>query len=302
MERDASSLSRVERPLAERAIEALLRLAAMVSVATTAAIVLTLGLESAAFFSEVTPGDFLFDTQWTPLFAERHFGIWPLVCGTVLTSFIAMMVAVPCGLLAAIQMSEFSSSRVRFWLKPIVEVLAGVPTVVYGYVALIFVTPVLQKMMPSIGAFNALAPGLVMGLMIMPTIASLSEDAIRAVPVSLREASLGLGVGRVSTIVRVVLPSAFSGIAASVILGISRAVGETMIVAIAAGQQPRLTLDPTVPIATMTAFIVQVSMGDTPHGTLAYRSIFVVGAALFLMTFGMNLVSYRLARRYRRLT
>jgi phosphate transport system permease protein len=302
MERDASSLSRVERPLAERAIEALLRLAAMVSVATTAAIVLTLGLESAAFFSEVTPGDFLFDTQWTPLFAERHFGIWPLVCGTVLTSFIAMAVAVPCGLLAAIQMSEFSSSRVRFWLKPSVEVLAGVPTVVYGYVALIFVTPVLQAVVPSIGAFNALAPGLVMGLMIMPTIASLSEDAIRAVPVSLREASLGLGVGRVSTIVRVVLPSAFSGIAASVILGISRAVGETMIVAIAAGQQPRLTLDPTVPIATMTAFIVQVSMGDTPHGTLAYRSIFVVGAALFLMTFGMNLVSYRLARRYRRLT
>lgn len=301
MERDASSLSRVERPLAERVIEALLRLAALVSVATTAAIVLTLGLESASFFSEVAPGAFLLDTEWTPLFAQRHFGIWPLVCGTVLTSFIAMAVAVPFGLLAAIQMSEFSSARVRFWLKPSVEVLAGVPTVVYGYVALIFVTPVLQTVVPSIGAFNALAPGLVMGLMIVPTIASLSEDAIRAVPVSLREASLGLGVGRVSTIVRVVLPSAFSGIAASVILGISRAVGETMIVAIAAGQQPRLTLDPTVPIATMTAFIVQVSMGDTPHGTLAYRSIFVVGAALFVMTFGMNWVSYRLSRRYRRL-
>ena len=301
MEHDASSLSRVERPLSERVIEALLRLAAMVSVATTAAIVLTLGLESAAFFSEVTLADFLFDTEWTPLFAQQHFGIWPLVCGTVLTSFIAMTVAVPFGLMAAIQMSEFSSPRVRFWLKPSVEVLAGVPTVVYGYVALIFVTPVLQKMMPSIGAFNALAPGLVMGLMIVPTIASLSEDAIRAVPVSLREASLGLGVGRVSTIVRVVLPSAFSGIAASVILGVSRAVGETMIVAIAAGQQPRLTLDPTVPIATMTAFIVQVSMGDTPHGTLEYKSIYVVGAALFLITFGMNWVSYRLSRRYRRL-
>lgn len=302
MEHDASSLSRVERPLSERVIEALLRLAAMVSVATTAAIVLTLGLESAAFFSEVSPGAFLLDTEWTPLFAQQHFGIWPLVCGTVLTSFIAMTVAVPFGLLAAIQMSEFSSPRVRFWLKPSVEVLAGVPTVVYGYVALIFVTPVLQRMMPSIGAFNALAPGLVMGLMIMPTIASLSEDAIRAVPVSLREASLGLGVGRVSTIVRVVLPSAFSGIAASVILGVSRAVGETMIVAIAAGQQPRLTLDPTVPIATMTAFIVQVSMGDTPHGTLEYKSIYVVGAALFLITFGMNWVSYRLSRRYRRLS
>jgi phosphate transport system permease protein len=302
VEHDASSLSRVERPLSERVIEALLRLAAMVSVATTAAIVLTLGLESAAFFSEVSPGAFLLDTEWTPLFAQQHFGIWPLVCGTVLTSFIAMTVAVPFGLLAAIQMSEFSSPRVRFWLKPSVEVLAGVPTVVYGYVALIFVTPVLQRMMPSIGAFNALAPGLVMGLMIMPTIASLSEDAIRAVPVSLREASLGLGVGRVSTIVRVVLPSAFSGIAASVILGVSRAVGETMIVAIAAGQQPRLTLDPTVPIATMTAFIVQVSMGDTPHGTLEYKSIYVVGAALFLITFGMNWVSYRLSRRYRRLS
>ena len=302
MEHDASSLSRVERPLSERVIEALLRLAAMVSVATTAAIVLTLGLESASFFSEVSPGAFLLDTEWTPLFAQQHFGIWPLVCGTVLTSFIAMTVAVPFGLLAAIQMSEFSSPRVRFWLKPSVEVLAGVPTVVYGYVALIFVTPVLQKMMPSIGAFNALAPGLVMGLMIVPTIASLSEDAIRAVPVSLREASLGLGVGRVSTIVRVLLPSAFSGIAASVILGVSRAVGETMIVAIAAGQQPRLTLDPTVPIATMTAFIVQVSMGDTPHGTLEYKSIYVVGAALFLITFGMNWVSYRLSRRYRRLS
>jgi len=302
VEHDASSLSRVERPLSERVIEALLRLAAMVSVATTAAIVLTLGLESASFFSEVSPGAFLLDTEWTPLFAQQHFGIWPLVCGTVLTSFIAMTVAVPFGLLAAIQMSEFSSPRVRFWLKPSVEVLAGVPTVVYGYVALIFVTPVLQKMMPSIGAFNALAPGLVMGLMIVPTIASLSEDAIRAVPVSLREASLGLGVGRVSTIVRVLLPSAFSGIAASVILGVSRAVGETMIVAIAAGQQPRLTLDPTVPIATMTAFIVQVSMGDTPHGTLEYKSIYVVGAALFLITFGMNWVSYRLSRRYRRLS
>lgn len=302
MERDASSLSRVQRPLAEVVVEGLLRLAAMVSVATTAAIVLTLGLESAAFFTEVAPADFLLDTEWTPLFSQRHFGIWPLVCGTVLTSFIAMAVAVPFGLLAAIQMSEFSSARVRFWLKPSVEVLAGVPTVVYGYVALIFVTPVLRTLVPSIGAFNALAPGLVMGLMIMPTIASLSEDAIRAVPLRLREASLGLGVGRVSTIVRVVLPSAFSGIAASVILGTSRAVGETMIVAIAAGQQPRLTLDPTVPIATMTAFIVQVSMGDTPQGTLEYQSIYVVGAALFVMTFVMNWVSYKLSRRYRSLT
>lgn len=293
------SLGRVAKPVSERVIEALLVAAAMVSVVTTAGIVFTLGVESAAFFREVTVAQFLLDTAWTPLFANKHFGIWPLVCGTALTSLIAMAVAVPFGLLAAIQMSEFSAPGVRLWLKPSVEILAGVPTVVYGYVALVFVTPVLQSFMPGLAAFNALAPGLVMGLMIVPTIASLSEDAIRAVPVSLREASYGLGVGRVATIWRVVLPSAFSGIAASVILGISRAVGETMIVAIAAGQQPRLTIDPTVPIATMTAFIVQVSMGDTPHGTLEYRSIFVAGAALFLMTFAMNWVSYRLARRYR---
>lgn len=297
-----SSLTRVQKPIGERLIEAALVGAALVSVVTTAAIVLTLGLESASFFRDVTLAQFLLDTEWTPLFAQKHFGIWPLVCGTVLTSLIAMSVAVPFGLLAAIQMSEFSSQGVRLWLKPSVEILAGVPTVVYGYVALVFVTPVLQAMVPGLAAFNALAPGIVMGLMIVPTIASLSEDAIRAVPLSLREASFGLGVGRVATIWRVVLPSAFSGIAASVILGISRAVGETMIVAIAAGQQPRLTMDPTVPIATMTAFIVQVSMGDTPHGTLEYRSIFVVGAALFVMTFGMNWVSYRLARRFRGLS
>ena len=297
-----ASLSRVSKPLSERIIEGSLVGAALVSVVTTAAIVLTLGFESASFFEDVTLGQFLLDTEWTPLFAQKHFGIWPLVCGTLLTSLIAMLVAVPFGLLAAIQMSEFSSPGVRLWLKPSVEILAGVPTVVYGYVALVFVTPVLQVLVPGLAAFNALAPGLVMGLMIVPTIASLSEDAIRAVPNSLREASFGLGVGRVATIWRVVLPSAFSGIAASVILGISRAVGETMIVAIAAGQQPRMTLDPTVPVATMTAFIVQVSMGDTPHGTLEYRSIFVVGAALFLMTFGMNWVSYRLARRFRGLS
>lgn len=293
------SLSRIAKPLSERVIEVLLMLAALVSVVTTASIVVTLGWESAAFFDEVTPGQFLLDTEWTPLFAQKRFGIWPLVCGTLLTSVIAMTVAVPFGLLAAVQMSEFSPPGVRLWLKPGVEILAGVPTVVYGYVALVFVTPALQQLLPGLAAFNALAPGLVMGLMIIPTIASLSEDAIRAVPMSLREASMGLGIGRVSTICRVVIPTAFSGIAAAVILGVSRAVGETMIVALAAGQQARLTLDPTVPIATMTAFIVQVSMGDTPQGTLAYRSIFVVGGALFVMTFLMNWASYRLARRYR---
>jgi phosphate transport system permease protein len=287
------------KPTRERVVEVLLVAAGGLSILTTIAITLTLGYESLSFFGDVSLSQFLFDTEWTPLFANKRFGIWPLVAGTFLTSAIAMLVALPFGLLAAIHMSEFARPAIRRWLKPAIEVLAGVPTVVYGYFALVYLTPILQSFMPHLSAFNALAPGLVMGVMIMPTIASLSEDSLRAVPMSLREAALGLGAGKIATIWRVVLPAAFSGIAASVILGISRAVGETMIVAIAAGQQPRLTLDPQVPIATMTAFIVQVSMGDTPHGTIEYRSIFVVGGTLFIATFFMNWVSHRLARRYR---
>jgi len=283
----------------ERLIEWLLLFCAGASIVTTAGILLILATEAVNFFAEVPLGDFLGDTQWTPLFADKHFGIWPLVSGTFLTAGIAMLVAVPFGLLAAIYLSEFASPRVRALLKPALEVLAGVPTIVYGYFALVVVTPVLQGIIPGLAGFNALAPGIVMGIMIIPMISSLSEDAIHAVPMGLREASWGLGATRLSTIFKVVLPAASSGIMASVILAVSRAIGETMIVAIAAGQQPRLTLDPTVPIETMTAYIVQISMGDTPTGTLEYRTIFAVGITLFVMTFVMNALSQRLTRRYR---
>jgi phosphate transport system permease protein len=285
------------RARSERVIAALLFACALVSVLTTVGIVAVLLTETTAFFAEVSPLEFLGDTEWTPLFAEKRFGIWPLLTGTLLTTAIAVAVAVPLGLLAAIYMAEFASPRARKILKPTLELLAGVPTVVYGYFALTFMTPLLQRFVPGLAGFNALSPGIVMGIMIVPVVASLSEDAIFAVPASLREGAYALGAGRVATIVRVVLPSAFSGIAASVILGLSRAIGETMIVAIAAGQQPRLTLDPRVPIETMTASIVQVSLGDTPTGTLEYRTIFAVGMSLFVMTLALNLVSHRLRKR-----
>lgn len=286
------------KPVRERIIEKFLLACGLVSIFTTVGILLVLAVETFHFFSEVSFADFLLDTEWTPLFADAHFGIWPLVAGTVLTSVIALLVAVPFGLLAAIYLSEFAPPRVRRALKPALEVLAGVPTIVYGYLALVFLTPVLQKVMPSLSGFNSLSPGLIMGIMIIPMISSLSEEALSAVPVALREASYGLGGTKLTTIFKVVLPAATSGVAASVILAASRAIGETMIVAIAAGQQARLTLDPRVPIETMTTYIVQISMGDVPTGTLEYRTIFAVGSTLFLMTLGMNLVSQRLARRF----
>ena len=285
------------RDLVERAIGSLLFAAAGVSVLTTAGIVAVLLGESVAFFREVRVFDFLTDTQWTPLFADKHFGILPLLTGTLLTTFIAVVIAVPLGLGAAIYLAELASGPVRRVLKPAIEVLAGVPTVVYGYFALTMVTPTLQGFVPGLSTFNALSAGIVMGVMILPVIASLSEDAIFAVPSALREASYALGAGKLPTVLRVVLPSAFSGIAASVILGVSRAIGETMIVAIACGQQPRLGIDPREPIMTMTAFIVQVSLGDTPHGTIEYRTIFAVGLALFLLTMALNIAAFRLRRR-----
>jgi phosphate transport system permease protein len=288
---------REPRALSERVIAAVLASSALLSVVTTAGIVLVLLGEAVGFFREVSLAQFFLDTQWTPLFFDRHFGIWPLVAGTLLTTGVAVAVALPLGLLCAVYLSEFSAERVRRVVKPALEVLAGIPTVVYGYFALTFVTPLLQRVVPGLAGFNALGPGVVMGLMILPLVASLSEDAIFAVAPSLREAAYALGARKLPTVFRVVLPSAFSGIAAAVILGISRAVGETMIVAIAAGQQPRLTLDPRVPIETMTAFIVQVSLGDTPTGTLEYRTIFAVGLGLFVMTLGLNVVSHRLRRR-----
>lgn len=283
----------------ERLIELALLGCALVSVLTTAGIISVLAFETISFFGEVSLSEFLLDNQWTPLFADKHFGIRPLIAGTLLTSAIAISVALPFGLMAAIFLSEFASRRVRSVLKPMLEILAGVPTIVYGYFALVFVTPLLQRFVPDLASFNALSPGIVMGIMIMPMISSLSEDALSSVPRSMREGAYALGAGKVPTIFRVVLPAAFSGIAASVILAVSRAIGETMIVAIAAGQQPRLTADPRVPVATMTAYIVQVSMGDTPSGTLEYSTIFVVGSTLFLMTFCMNLLSRKLTKKYR---
>ena len=258
-----------------------------------------LAIETAGFLREVSIVEFLTGTEWTPLFANRHFGVLPLVAGTMLVSAIAMVVALPMGLMSAIYLSEYAHPQVRRVVKPVLEILAGVPTVVYGYFALMFVTPLLQRFIPGLAGFNALSPGIVMGIMILPLVSSLSEDAMRAVPRGLREGAYALGATRMQTSLTVVVPAAFSGITAACILAISRAIGETMIVAIAAGQQPRLTGNPLVPIETMTAYIVQVSLGDTPQGTLEYRTIFAVGMLLFLMTFTLNLASTWLRDRFR---
>jgi phosphate transport system permease protein len=292
-------MTRATRKLIEAAIERLLFLCAAASVLVTAGIIAVLLVETLGFFSEVSLIDFLTDTEWTPLFSEQHFGILPLVSGTVLVSAIAMAVALPAGLLSAIYLSEYARPAIRRVVKPVLEVLAGIPTVVYGYFALLFVTPLLQNWIPNLSGFNALGPGIVMGIMILPLVSSLSEDALHAVPNGLREGAYALGATRMQTALRVVVPAALSGISASFILAVSRAIGETMIVAIAAGQMPILTLDPTVPIMTMTAYIVQVSLGDTPAGTLEYRTIFAVGMALFVMTFALNLASNWLRRRFR---
>lgn len=283
----------------ERAIEVLLFLCALASVGTTAGIIAVLAVETFAFFGEVSIVEFLTGTEWTPLFATKHFGVLPLLLGTTVVSVIALVVAVPTGLLSAIYLSEYAPERVRRVVKPVLEILAGVPTVVYGYFALTFVTPLLQQWLPGLSGFNALSPGIVMGLMILPLVSSLSEDAMRAVPRGLREGAYALGATRMQTALQVVVPAAFSGITAAVILAASRAIGETMIVAIAAGQQPRFTANPFVPIETMTAYIVQVSLGDTPQGTLEYRTIFAVGMLLFLMTFALNLLSSWLRARFR---
>ena len=287
------------RSRTERVIEGLLLLSALVSVATTAGIVAVLAVETFAFLREVPLLDFIAGTEWTPLFATQRFGVLPLVLGTVVVSVISLVVAVPAGLLSAIYLSEYAPDRLRRIVKPVLEILAGVPTVVYGYFALTFVTPALQAWWPGLSGFNALSPGLVMGLMILPLVSSLSEDAMRAVPRGLREGAYALGATRMQTAWQVVVPAAFSGITAAVILAASRAIGETMIVAIAAGQQPRLTANPFVPIETMTAYIVQVSLGDTPQGTLEYRTIFAVGMLLFLMTLALNLLSTWLRARFR---
>jgi phosphate transport system permease protein len=283
----------------ERLIELALLLAAALSVLTTAGIIVVLAVETFEFLREVPVLEFLTGTEWTPLFATPRFGVLPLVAGTMLVSAIAMAVALPMGLLSAIYLSEYAPDGVRRVVKPVLEVLAGVPTVVYGYFALMFVTPLLQTVLPQMAGFNALSPGIVMGIMILPLVSSLAEDAMRAVPGGLREGAYALGATRMQTALQIVVPAAFSGITAAFILAVSRAVGETMIVAIAAGQQPRLTASPFVPLETMTAYIVQVSLGDTPQGTLEYRTIFAVGMLLFLGTFTLNLASTWLRERYR---
>jgi phosphate transport system permease protein len=283
----------------ERVIATVLGASALVSIATTLGIAGLLLTESFGFFREVSLREFLGDTRWTPQFVEQHFGIWPLAAGTLLTTAISAVVAIPFGLAAAVYLAEYAPGGVRRVLKPSLELLAGVPTVVYGYFALTFVTPMLQRIWPQLQVYNALSAGLVVGIMIMPMVASLSEDALRAVPRGLAEGAYALGATKVETVMRVVLPGALSGVIASFILALSRAIGETMIVTLAAGATPNLTLDPSQSVQTMTAFIVQVSLGDTPEGSAVYNSIFAVGLLLFILTFGLNLLANAVVRRFR---
>ena len=283
----------------ERVIESILFLAAFVSVATTVGIVVILLKESLDFFQHVSLWDFLTDTQWTPLFADAHYGIVPLLSGTLVSSAVALLVAIPLGTIIAIYLSEFAPFTVREAAKPFLEMLGGVPTIVYGYFALLFVTPLLQMLYPELPGFNLLSAGLVMGIMIIPYVSSVSEDAMRAVPMALREGSYAMGATRFQTAIRVVTPAAFSGIAAAYILGISRAVGETMILAVAAGMQPNLTWNPLEPAATITAYIVQVALGDLPHGSIGYQSIFAAGLTLALVTLLFNVLGHMLRKRYR---
>jgi len=285
--------------LREKGIELLLLVTALTSVAITMGIVGVLAYESIAFFRQVPILEFATDLQWTPLFSEPHYGILPLVSGTLVTTMVALLVAIPLGSLIAIYLSEYAPQPIREVIKPILELLSAVPTVVYGYFALLFVTPALQRLWPALPGFNMLSAGLVIGVMIVPYVSSVSEDAMRAVPVYLREGAYALGATRMQTALRVVYPSALSGIAAAYVLGVSRAIGETMVVAIAAGMQPTLTWNPLEPAATMTAYIVQVSLGDVPHGSIGYQTIFATGLTLLLMTLVFNIAGHVLRKRYR---
>ena len=287
------------RKVRERIIEAGMFVCAVFSVAITAGIVWVLVYESWNFFSNVSVIDFLTDTQWTVLFENPRYGIMPLVTGTLVTSMIALVVALPLGTIIAIYLSEYANSTVREILKPILELLSAVPTVVFGYFALLFITPMLQSILPELPGFNMLSAGIVIGIMIVPYISSLSEDAMKAVPVTIREGSYAMGATRVQTALRVLIPAAFSGIASAYVLGFSRAVGETMVVALAAGTQPNLTLNPMEGAATITAYIVQVSLGDLPHGSVAYQSIFAAGLTLMVMTLVFNIGGYFLRKRFR---
>ncbi|HSN63549.1 MAG TPA: phosphate ABC transporter permease subunit PstC [Azonexus sp.] len=287
------------RNVSERLIEFVLFAAATVSVLTTVGIVYVLVSESYHFFQHVSIVDFLTDNQWTPLFDDAHYGIMVLVSGTVVSSGVALLVAIPMGTVIAIYLSEFANPKVREAAKPILELLGGIPTIVFGYFALLIVTPLLQKVFPELPGFSLLSAGLVMGIMIVPYVASLSEDAMRAVPMSMREGSYAMGATKLYTALHVVVPAAISGLAASYILGISRAVGETMILAVAAGMQPNLTWNPMEPAATITSYIVQVALGDLPHGSIGYQTIFAAGLMLMLLTLAFNMLGYWLRRKYR---
>ena len=290
---------RKSRLLRERLIELLLLLAALVSVFTTVGIVYILVKESVVFFQHVPLSDFLTDRQWTPLFDDAHFGIMVLLSGTLTSSAVALLVAIPLGTIIAIYLSEFAPFRLREAVKPVLEMLGGVPTIVYGYFALLFLTPLLQRFIPGLPGFNLLSAGMVMGIMIIPYVSSISEDAMRAVPMALREGSYAMGATLLQTALRVVVPAAFSGIASAYILGISRAVGETMILAVAAGMQPNLTFNPLEPAATITAYIVQVALGDLPHGSVGYQTIFAAGLTLMVLTLACNLAGHYLRKRFR---
>jgi phosphate transport system permease protein len=296
---DPSLSRRASRSIRETAIQAALFLCALVSVATTVGVIVVLATESYAFFREVPVHEFLFGTRWTPLLEPRSFGVLPLVAGTLWIVLGAAIVAVPLGLGSAIFMSEYASPRVRSILKPVLEILAGIPTVVYGYFALTFVTPLLKAIIPATQIFNAASAGIVVGIMILPMVASLCDDAMRSVPNSLREAGYALGATPMEVSTRVVVPAALSGVLASFILAASRAIGETMAVALAAGATPKLTANPLESIQTMTAYIVQLSMGDAPAGTVEYRTLFAVGALLFVITLGMNILGQRILGRFR---
>ncbi len=283
----------------ERGIESLLFLSALSSIFVTLSIVFILFYEASGFFREISIIEFLTGTQWAPLFSQPKFGILPLVCGTLLITGIAMIITLPSGLIIAVYLSEYAPNKVREVAKPVLELLASVPTVVYGYFALLFLTPVLQKIIPNLPGFNALSPGIIIGIMIIPYVSSMSEDAMKAVPMHIREGSYATGATKFHTAFRVIIPSAFSGISAAFIIGISRAIGETMVVAIAAGMMPNLTLNPLEPIQTLTAYIVGVSFGDVPHGTIEYKTIFAAGITLFLMTLSLNIIGFWFKRRIR---
>jgi phosphate transport system permease protein len=285
---------------AERAIEFGLRAAAAVGIVTTVGIIAVLAVEALLFFAEVSPVDFFTGTRWSASIKPFAFGVIPLIVSTLMIAAIALAIAVPIGILAAVWMSEFASMRARNIVKPILEILAGIPTIVYGFFAITVITPLLKAtILPELGTFSALSAGIVVGILILPLIASLTEDALRAVPRGLREGSYAMGATRWETVRRVLLPAALSGIAAAVILAMSRAIGETMAVVLAAGTNPQLTIDPTESVQTMTAFIVQISLGDTPADSLQFKALFAVGATLFAMTFALNMISTWIVSKYR---